>query len=237
VKTYSYGKPVLLAPDLWEVRGEWSNAFGRRMTVVRYSNGDVFVHNAIRLNPPDLEWLRNLGPVRGIIAPNKFHSSDAPFMSREFPDATLFVPRAKLAEFKGAGLTPHDVATDFQPAYGGELECLPMCGTRVDESAFIHHPSRTLILCDLAMNMEDVFTGLNRKFMHWNKVGGRFGVTRLTRWMFTSDKKALVMSYGRLLEHDFDRVIVNHGAVLEANGKALLKASVEETFGTTPPPG
>jgi hypothetical protein len=231
MKTYPYGKPALLAENLWELRGEWSNAFGRRMTVVRYSSGDVFVHNAIRLNPPDLEWLKSLGPVRAIIAPNKFHSSDAPFMSREFPDAALFVPRVMLAEFRAAGLNPRDVAADFQPAYGGELECIPMRGTRVDESAFIHHPSRTLILCDLAMNMEDVFSGLQRKFMQWNKVGGRFGVTRLTRWMFTSDKRALVASYDRLFEHDFDRVIVNHGAVLDTNGHAMLKASVADIFG------
>jgi hypothetical protein len=231
MKTYPYGKPVLLAENLWELRGEWSNALGRRMTVIRYSNGDVFVHNAIRLDPPDLEWLKSLGPVRGIIAPNKFHSSDAPFMSREFPEATLFAPAAKLAEFAAAGLNPRDVATDFQPAHGGELECIPMRGTRIDESAFIHHPSRTLILCDLAMNMEDVFTGLERRFMQWNKVGGRFGVTRLTRWMFTTDKRALVASYDRLFEQDFDRVIVNHGAVLEAGGKAMLRASVAEIFG------
>jgi hypothetical protein len=231
MKTYPYGKPALLAENLWELRGEWSNAFGRRMTVVRYSSGDVFVHNAVRLTPPDLEWLKSLGPVRGIIAPNKFHASDAPFMSRQFPDAALFVPAAKLAEFKAEGLNPRDIATDFQSAFGGELECIPMHGTRVDESAFIHHPSRTLILCDLAMNMEDVFTGLQRKLMQWNKVGGRFGVTRLTRWMFTSDKRALVASYDRLFEHDFDRVIVNHGAVLDTDGKAMLKASVAEIFG------
>lgn len=237
MKTYSYGKPVLLAENLWEVRGEWSNAFGRRMTVVRYSNGDVFVHNAIRLDPPDLEWLRSLGPVRAIIAPNKFHTTDAPLMAREFPGAGLFVPAIKLAEFRAAGLDPRDVATDFQPAHGGELECIPMRGTRVDESAFIHHPSRTLILCDLAMNMEDVFTGLQRTFMHWNKVGGRFGVTRLTRWAFTRDKKALVDSYARLLDQDFDRIVVNHGAVLETNGKAMLRASVAEIFGATPARG
>jgi len=40
-----------------------------------------------------------------------------------------------------------------------------------------------------------------------------------------------VASYGRLFEQDFDRVIVNHGAVLETDGKALLRASVAEIFG------
>jgi hypothetical protein len=112
-----------------------------------------------------------------------------------------------------------------------------MSGTRVDESAFLHHPSRTLILCDLAMNMEDVFTGIQGAFMRWNKVGGRFGVTRLTKYLFTKDAKALVGSYHRLLERDFDRVIVNHGAVLQSGGKDALRESVAEIFGRSRSPG
>jgi hypothetical protein len=231
MKTFSYAKPRQLAPDLWEIRGEWSNAFGRRMTVLRLSSGEVFVHNAIRLEPPELEWLRGLGPVRGIVAPNKFHCSDAPWMAQQFPRAEVFAPAPKLEEFRSAGLSPRDVATEFPRELAPELECVPMRGTRVAESAFVHHPSRTLVLCDLAMNMEDVFTGLQGAFMRWNKVGGRFAVTRLTRYLFTSDKSALLESYERLLEHDFERVVVNHGSVLETGGRALLRASVAETFG------
>jgi hypothetical protein len=231
MKTFPYGKPSLLAPNLWELRGDWSNKFGRRMTVVRLESGDVFVHNAIRLEPPDLAWLRGLGPVRGIIAPNKFHGSDAPWMSAEFPDARVFVPSVKLKAFVAAGVKHvENVTTDFPGDLARELECFPMRGTRIDESAFIHHPSRTLILCDLAMNMEDVFTGLQRTFMRWNKVGGRFGVTRLTKMLFTSDEKALVASYERLLAEDFDRVVVNHGAVLPNGGRERLAASVQEIF-------
>ena len=48
--------------------------------------------------------------------------------------------------------------------------------------------------------------------LRWNGVGGRFGVTRLTKFPFTSDKKALVASYLRVLDRDFDRVVVSHGA-------------------------
>lgn len=66
--------------------------------------------------------------------------------------------------------------------------------------------------------------------MRWNRVGGKFGVTRLTKLLFTRDKKALVDSYERVLQHDFDRVIVNHGAVLSTDGRQLLAASVAQTF-------
>jgi hypothetical protein len=231
MKTFPYAKPNALGPNVWELRGEWSNALGRRMTVFRLSSGEVYVHNAIALEPAEVAWLAALGPVRGIIAPNKFHCSDAPWMAKEFPEARLFVPSLKVVEFERAGLVPVDVAQGFPKELAGELECVPMLGTRIAESAFLHHPSRTLVLCDLAMNMEDVFTGAQGAFMRWNKVGGRFGVTRLTKYLFASDKKALVASYRRLLERDFDRIVVNHGAVLETGGREALEASVSELFG------
>ena len=234
MKDHPYGKPNLVAENLWEIRGEWSNAFGRRMTVVRTAGGDVIVHNAIRLQPADLAWLRGLGTVRAIVAPNAFHTSDAGWMAKEFPDAELLVPAGKLKDFAKQGFDrAQDVAAHFPKHFVADLECIPMLGTRLDESAFIHNPSRTLILCDLAMNMEDVFTGIQGAFMRWNKVGGRFGVSRLARYVFSKDKEAVVRSYHQLFERDFDRVIVNHGAVLESGGKDALRESVAEIFGRT----
>jgi hypothetical protein len=230
VKSFPYARPVLLAENLWEIRGEWSNALGRRMTVVRLRDGDVFVHAAIRLDPHDLGWLHGLGPVRGIIAPNRFHCSDAPWLAQACPQATVYAPgaRADLRAGLGTRLYPLEA---FPGELAAELECVPMRGTRIGEAAFLHHPSRTLILCDLAMNMEAVFTGWTRLFMRWNRVGGRFGITRLTKLLFASDARALHRSYRELLERDFDRVIVSHGAVLETGGREQLRASVAQTFG------
>jgi len=229
--THPYAEPRALADNLWELRGEWSNKLGRRMTVVRLGSGEVFVHNAFRLTPADLGWLHQQGPVRGVIAPNKFHCSDAGWLVGECTGAELYAPTSKLAHFEAQGLKPKALAA-FPTELAREFECLPMHGTRIEESAFIHHPSRTLILCDLAMNMENVFSGLEGAFMRWNRVGGRFGVTRLTKYLFTKDAKALVTSYRSLLERDFDRVIVNHGAVLESGGQEQLRASVSEIFGS-----
>lgn len=86
-------------------------------------------------------------------------------MAREFPEARVFAPLPKVDEFRRAGLAVADVAADFPKQFERELECVPMLGTRVSESAFLHHPSRTLVLCNLAMNMEDVFTGVQGAFM------------------------------------------------------------------------
>jgi hypothetical protein len=226
---FGYAPPREVAPDLWEVRGEWRNVLGRRMTVIRLADGRVLVHNAIRLAEKDLEWLRALGDVAFVVAPNRFHSTDAPWMAHRFPAARLFVPRSRLAAFQRDGFAPEDVNADF-PALD-DMRCIPMRGTKLEEAAFLHRPTRTLVLCDLAFHMPDVFRGIARVLMRWNLVGGRFGPSRLTRLAFTRDRAALLASYAELLALDFDRVVVNHGDVLESEGRERLRAGVRAVFG------
>lgn len=228
---FGYRAPQLLATNLWEISGEWKNKLGRRMTVIKFSNGDLFIHNAIRLKPSDIDWLKILGTVKYVIAPNSFHCSDAGWMVQKFPTSQLYVPQKKLHDFKTQGFAPLDIAVDFPPQLAGELTAVPMLGTKIQEVAFIHHPSRTLIFCDLAFNMGDVFTGFEKFIMNWNKVGRRFGPSRLTKIAFTKNTAQLIESYKKILTFDFDRVIVNHGDILEKNGKNLLKSGVEEIFG------
>lgn len=228
---FGYKPPHELAENLWELTGEWSNKFGRRMTVVRFRDGRLAIHNAFQLREPELEWLSSLGTPAFIIAPNVFHTSDAGWMGKKFPAAELFVPKKKLAAFSTLGFLPKDVNREFPVSVANELCCIPMLGTRVEEAAFLHPPTKTLILCDLAFNMEPVFSGFERLIMKWNKVGGRFGPSRLTKLVFTTDKNALLASYRQLLALDFDRVIVNHGEVLASGGREKLRAGVAEIFG------
>jgi hypothetical protein len=201
------------------------------MTVVRTPSG-VVVHNAFELDAEDLDWLKSLGELRAIVAPNTFHCSDAGWLSRQFPNAALLVPEPKRADFERQGFHPADVARGLSGSLARELIAVPMLGSKAFETAFLHPASKTLVLCDLAFNMEDVFSGLGRVLMNWNKIGGRFGPSRLTKLVFASDKQALHASYQRLLEHDFARVIVNHGAVLPCDGRELLRGSVAEIFGS-----
>lgn len=202
---------------------------GRRMTVVRLKDGRLWIHSSIRLQPADLEWLKAQGEAAYVVVPNIFHGSDAPWMLTQFPNAQLFVPAAKHAHFVKQGLKP--LSLGQFPQISGELLNVATHGSRVDESVFLHVPSKTLILCDLAFNMGDVFSGFEKRFMGWNKVGGQFGPSRLTKLVFTKNRRAMVDSYRRILEWDFDRVVVNHGDVLETGGKPLLRAGIERIFG------
>jgi len=206
---FAYQPPRQLADGLWEITGSWKNKLGRRMTVMRLDDGTLVIHNSIQLEETELDWLRSLGTVAFIIGPNTFHCSDADWMHQRFPEARLYVPQKVLPKFPKA----LDLNSDFPKLNG--LLCLPMRGTRMQESAFWHPSTSTLVLTDTAFNMPPVFRGLEKKLMDWNKVGGRFGPSRLTRLLFASDVHALLDSYRRLAQLPLTRIIVNHGDILD----------------------
>jgi Domain of unknown function (DUF4336) len=231
---FGYQSPRQLDENIWEITGEWRTKFARRMTVVRLRNGRLFIHNAIQLRKHELDWLKSLGNVALIVAPNTFHCSDAGWMKSQFPDADLFVPATKVNEFKKIGLNAHNTETDFPEEIAAELLYIPSKGTSIHEAIFLHRPSKTLILTDLAFNMPDIYQGFERMVMKWNKVGGRFGPTRALKWVFTKNQRDLLDTFRQILSLDFHRIIVNHGEVLEPNGKnapEILRNSITEVFG------
>jgi glyoxylase-like metal-dependent hydrolase (beta-lactamase superfamily II) len=61
-----------------------------------------------------------------------------------------------------------------------------------------------------------------RIFLRLNGMWRRFGPSRLIR-LFVRDRAALEQSVRRMLEWDFDRVVVAHGDVLEEGGKRALE--------------
>jgi hypothetical protein len=228
---FGYQPPRKLDEDLWEFRGDWKNKLGRRMTVIRLRDGRLVLHSSIRLRQGDLDWLLSQGTPSVIIAPNVFHCSDAGWMAKKFPAAELFVPKSKFKLFRSMGLSPKDVNSDFPMTIADQLKCIPIQGTRFEEAAFLHIPSRTLVLCDLAFNMGDVFSGIEKLLMKWNRVGGQFGPSRLTKLVFAKDSRLLLSSYRDLLKEDFDRVIVNHGEVIKSGGRVGLSVGIERVFG------
>jgi len=83
---------------------------------------------------------------------------------------------------------------------------------------FFHRASRTAIFTDLVFNVPADFKDAR---IFYALVGGRghFGPHRLIRLMIR-DHKAARESVAKILEWDFDRVIVTHGDVLESGGHA-----------------
>ena len=64
--------------------------FTTRMTVVRLSNGDLFLHSPTKFDRKLADELEHLGTVRYLISPNQFHYAHIGEWLNAFPDAVAW---------------------------------------------------------------------------------------------------------------------------------------------------
>lgn len=151
-------KPV--AEDIWIVDGPeipFGTAvhlpFPTRMTVVRLPGGELWLHSPTRPSERLLAGLSTLGEVRFLVAPNTLHYWWLPEWQALFPRARTFGAPGLRHAARRAVFIATDLETDPPPAWDGVLDqVLVTCA--VNEVAFFHRPSRTLILTDLIENFE-----------------------------------------------------------------------------------
>jgi hypothetical protein len=61
--------------------------FTTRMTVVRLSNGDLFLQSPIKFDEALASKLQRMGTIRHLVSPNQFHHAHIGEWSKAFPDA------------------------------------------------------------------------------------------------------------------------------------------------------
>ena len=227
---YPYAPPREIAPSLWTLDGAWSNSLGRRMTVLRLRNNEVWIHNPMQLMEADLNWLASLGFVRGIIAPNKWHVSDLCWMSEKFPQAQIACPQSFLD--KNTQLQERVLFTTDVPYVTPcrELEFFAVPGIRIEETVVFHPLTRSLIVCDLMMNMKAEGSGLQRTLFKLNNMGDCCAPTRILKWAFTSDSSELLAFVEQMAELNPRRIIVNHGEIFEGEGGNQIRTSFASLF-------
>jgi hypothetical protein len=82
-----------LEHNLWTVRGPQrflGAEVGTRMTVIRLDDGGLWLHSPVRIDPSIRADLDALGPVRFIVAPNRFHHLYVAAYAEASPQAKLF---------------------------------------------------------------------------------------------------------------------------------------------------
>lgn len=213
-----------LAPDLWIASRPLRlvvGDVGARMTVIRLPDGALMLHSPVALDPPLQRALEERGRVRWLIGPCKVHHLFLPDCAKAFPEARL-CGAPGLAE-KRRDLQFHHVLDGAPPpGWPAEVALQLVAGAPLlNEVALLHRPSRTLVLTDLAFNVQPGASNRAR-FFHW-VVGatGRFGPHRLIR-VGIRDRRAMRESIDRVLAWDFDRIVVSHGEVLREGGRRRL---------------
>lgn len=146
-----------------------------RMTVVSLTSGGLFVYAPVAPTRECLALLQPLidkhGPVRHIVLPSVAveHKVNAGPFARHFPDANFYVTDKQYAfpiNLPDATLglpswtKPLPTSSDGREMWNGELlhEVLtvkPGPGSEFQEAAFFHKQSKTLLLCDTLVAVND----------------------------------------------------------------------------------
>jgi hypothetical protein len=210
-------------------------ALGTRTTVVRRPDGSVVLISPGPLDDGAAAEVAAFGPVRAVVAPNLMHHLFLAAALARFPEARLYAP-AGLAKKQPALAIAGPPAAVAADAAGATLRAIDVGGMpKLQETLFVHLPSRTLVATDLVFNVRAPAPFFTRTFMRFNGGFDRFGPTRICRSLI-KDRAAVGAAVERALGEDFDRVVVAHGQVLPSGGRAALRAGFAWLLDPAPDP-
>jgi hypothetical protein len=199
---------------------------GTRTTIVRLADGSLFLHCPGPIEEDDFQEIAKLGSVRHIVAANLFHHLYVKQAVDRYDGATLYAPPN--FEQKLPDLDYQTLTDDAPAAWKGELEQVAIAGApSLNEIVFVHEASRSLLLTDLCFNMQHSDSRITRVTLRLMGAYRRFGPSRLAR-SFMKDKAAVRTGVERILELDFERIIVTHGDIVETGGRETLRAGFAE---------
>jgi hypothetical protein len=218
-----------LAPDLW--LGQYPQRllgidFGRNVTIVRLKDGRLVVHSTAPFTAEDLLAIRELGEPAWLLDATLFHDTYAKQGCAAFARIPYLAPRG-FRQITGVTTQPLDIP----PAeWQGELDLVGIEGVpKTREHVFFHRASRTLIVCDLLFHFPADSRGWTRLFVrHVMRLPRLVGMSFFLR-MMVKDRAAFVDSLQRILEWDFDRIVVGHGEPVCENARQTLITALRDT--------
>jgi hypothetical protein len=212
-------------------------AFPVRMTVVRLSSGDMWLHSPTPFNAVLREEIEGIGPIRHLVAPNFAHWMFVRDWQREFPRTTAWAAPGlrQRGQVRRSGVRlDHDLGVVPPGDWADDInQILVPGGFGINEVAFLHRTSRTLILTDLVENFEsEKLSPLVRPLVRAIGAMGPEGMAPLHyRLALDGNRAAVAAAARRMLDWAPERVIFAHGAWFEAEGTARLRRSLRWLLG------
>ena len=211
-----------LEPNLWRVEGDLPGGNGTRvMTIARYRDGSLLIHNAIALEEELMKEIEAFGKPSVLVVPNGFHRLDARVFKDRYSGVRVFCPagsRKKVEQVVKVDGSYADAPKD------DDVSLSHLDGVKEHEGVLaVRSPAgTTLVLNDVVNNLPA--SGGVLGFML--SPTGRVAVPRIFRWFFVKDRAAFFAGIERLAATPkLARVIVSHGQMLlDAPGEALRSA-------------
>ena len=197
--------------------------FGRNVTLLRLGGGRVVVHSTAPFTEKDVAAIRAFGEPAWLVDATLLHDTFAKAGRAAFPNLPYLAPNG-FSEVSGVATQP----LDPPPLdWANEIEVLRIEGTRKKEQVLFHRRSRTLVVADLFFSFPAEARGWTRFFARqiMGLPPNLFGVSRFFR-MLIDDKDAFERSISRMLEWDFERVVVAHCEPLEKGAKQAVEEAL-----------
>lgn len=213
--------------DIWVFDGANVPFFGlpypTRMTVIRLSDGGLFIHSPIELTAAVRAEVDQLGPVRHLVSPNKLHHLFVAQWQDAYPDAKSWASPG--VRKKTSFDWDHDLEEEAPADWRDEIDQLIFRGSALlDEVIFFHRRSRTLVVVDLIQNFDP--RPISRPLrMIFRLIGalGPDGQAPLDFRLSFFDRPAARECLARMLAFEPERVIIAHGVGAREDGTAWLR--------------
>lgn len=224
-------KPV--ADDIWIVDGPppvgGGCRFPTRATVVRLTDGGLWVQSPTRLTQGLQAELAALGPVAHLVAPNPFHIAHLADWATAYPEATIWAAPGTLARAAKSGAVLPE-ARDLQgrraeTCWAREMDQIIPRGHRWFQEAVFHHKaSGTLIMTDLVQALDTAKLPAKCRPAVWlSGVDDTDGKMPLRLRLGFRDTAALAEDIETMIGWAPRRLILSHGRWYERGAVAELE--------------
>ena len=203
--------------------------FTTRMVVVRMEDGGLWLWSPVDPEPGLIEEVARLGEVRHIVSPNAIHYAHIPAWAERWPEARVWASPGvrKRAKSQGIAVQFTDDLEEVAPeAWAREIDQVIFRGSSLlEEVAFFHRPSRSLILADMIENFEPerVKSRLLRTLMWLGGVLAPTGATPRDIRLTFRKRDGARAAVRTIRDWAPERVIIAHGRCIEENAQAELE--------------
>jgi len=195
--------------------------FPARMTLLPLERGRLALVSPVPIDEASAAAIAALGQVAFLIAPNLLHHLYLGDAARRYPDARVLAPSA-LAEKRPELRIAHALGDALPPELAAAVDVVPIAGAPgIDEHAFFHRATRSLVLTDLVFNVTRPEGWLAHLLFHLGGTHGRLAASRIWR-LKVVDRAAFAASIERLLRLPFDTLVMAHGEIVRDDARARL---------------
>ncbi|KAH8832478.1 hypothetical protein DL96DRAFT_1492175, partial [Flagelloscypha sp. PMI_526] len=211
--------------------------WGGRSTAIRLDNGSVWVLASTPLTIDTKTALDALGPVKWIMAGDALHYMFIAEFAKAYPDAKVIVVKDLVEKLKAQGVRvdgaygsdPEDTKYGFED----EIQARYFSGFANKDVAWVHQPSKTLVVADLVFNLPGTEQYSKTTASPKIPLLGSFKPSGSIHKNFVyagQDKALMKKDAHAVADWDFDRIIMCHGDVIETGGKDQWKEAYAKYF-------